>query len=87
MAIYPYENFKEWEVDMDRMRQHPQDAHLIKHIRGRVKASSENIQRQVHEYLQNLVFESNPVPAGQQLAKKTNKVFFIRHPQDPWFHV
>lgn len=87
MSAYPYESFKEWEHDMDRIRAHPQDVHLIQHVRGRVNASTVSIQRQVHEYLQDMAFANNPVPIGKMIAEKTGKMFFIRHPQDPWFYV
>lgn len=87
MAAYPYESFKEWETDMDRIRAHPQDVHLIKHVRGRVNASSEGLQRQVHEYLQDMAFSNNPIPIGRMVAEKTGKMFFIRDPHDPWFYV
>lgn len=87
MSVTPYESFNDWEKDMARIRQHPNDAHLIKHVRGRVNASSEDIQRQVHQYLQDMAFSNNPIPIGKALAKHTNKYFFVRHPQDPWFYV
>jgi hypothetical protein len=87
MSSYPYESFKEWEQDMERFRAHPQDVHLIKHIRSRVQASSEGLQKQVHEYLQDMAFASNPVPIGNMLAKKYSKLFFIRSSDDPWFYV
>lgn len=87
MAAYPYANFKEWEQDMDRFRQHPQDVHLIKHIRSRVQVSPQEIQREVHEYLQDMAFSNNPVPMGKLVAERTGKMFFIRDPHDPWFHV
>lgn len=85
MAQQPYESFKEWEKDMDRIRAHPQDVHLIQHVRGRVNASSEVIQRQVHEYLRDMAFASNPIPHGELLAKQTGKMFFIKRREDPWF--
>lgn len=87
MAANPYETFREWEVDMDRVRAHPNDGHLMQHVRGRVQASPEHIQKQVYEYLQDMAFSNNPVPIGKMLAQKTNKWFFVRHPHDPWFHV
>lgn len=87
MALYPYESFKEWELDMDRIRQHPQDAHLIQHVRSRVNASSENLRYQVHEYLQDMAFASNPINIGRMIADKNNKTFLIRDQQDPWFYV
>lgn len=85
MSLTPYVSFKEWERDMDRIRAHPNDGHLIQHVRARVNASSETIQRQVHEYLQDMQFEKNPILAGQALARRYNKVFFIKSAQDPWF--
>jgi len=87
MPSYPYESFKEWEQDMDRIRAHPQDVHLIKHVRCRVQASSEGIQKQVYEYLQDMAFGNNPIPIGNLIARKNDKVFFIRHAEDPWFYV
>ena len=87
MALHPYETFKEWEHDMDRIRAHPHDVHLIQHVRGRVNASSDVIQRQVHEYLQDMAFASNPIPIGRMVAEKTQKILMIRNQHDPWFYV
>lgn len=87
MRTHPYDSFKEWETDMDRIRAQPQDVHLIEHVRGRVKASSETLQKQVQEYLQDMAFSNNPISSGEMLAKRTGKMFFIRHAQDPWFYV
>ena len=87
MSLRPYESFREWEMDMDRIRANPNDLHLIKHVRGRVYASPESIQRQVHEYLQDIQFVNNPIPYGQMLAEHTNKVLTVKSSQDPWFSV
>lgn len=86
MALNPYSSFKEWETDMDRIRAHPQDANLIEHVKSRVVASSLEIQSQVNEYLMDVQFVQNPIYLGQVLARKYNKVLFIRHPQDPWWY-
>lgn len=82
----PYDSFAEWEFDLARIRSHPNDEHLIRHVRDRVNMSSDEIKDQVKEYLQDAAFANNPIPAGQDLAKRTNKWFFIRHPQDPWWY-
>lgn len=87
MSQNPYISFKEWETDMDRIRAQPNDVHLIQHVRGRVNASSEDLKNQVSEYLQDMAFSTNPIAIGQRVAQQTNKTFFIRHPQDPWFYV
>lgn len=87
MSLTPYASFKEWEKDMDRIRAHPQDSHLIQHVKGRISASSPEIQLQVTEYLQAVQFENDVIASGRSLACITNKVLFIRDLRDPWFTV
>lgn len=87
MRANPYDSFKEWEKDMDRIRAHPNDSQLMQHVRGRVNASSEMLQKQVYDYLQDMAFASNPINSGEILAKRTGKILFIRNQQDPWFYV
>ncbi len=86
MSLIPYENFTEWERDMNRLREHPKDVHLLNHVRNRVNISSVEIQAQVQEYLLDSQFEKNPVASGQDLARRTGKMLWIRHSEDPWFH-
>lgn len=83
----PYSSFKEWEVDMDRVRSRPNDGHLMQQVRVRVKASSDSIQKQVYEYLQSMAMVHNPISIGQLLAMKSKKILMIRNSEDPWFYV
>lgn len=87
MALTPYESFRDWEVDMERLRQNSNDIKLFEHVKNRFDVSSAEVKEQVQSYLQGVQFENNPVGVGAQLAKKYRKILVVKTKQDPWWDV
>lgn len=86
MKVQPYSDFKEWEQDMDKIRAHPNDFHLLQHVRSRVFASSSELQEAVNDYLLDSQFDTNPLAVGQYLANKYGKVLTVKTLEDIWWN-
>ena len=86
MKIKSYENFIEWEKDLQRVQENPNDMHLINHIAKRVEISADNIKKQIKEYLLDCAFDKNPVAVLSKIANESSTHFvFIKMREDPWF--
>jgi len=83
-----YESFEEWKADLERVRKHPNDTHLIAYVVKCVDNSSESIRNEIRDYLSSATLESNPMLVLQQIAKANPGYrVVIKSAEDIWFEV
>jgi hypothetical protein len=83
-----YRTFQEWHQDLERMRKHPNDSHLFRHVMGRIDSSEELLKKEIKDYLSNTMLETNPIVVMTEIAKANPGYrVFIKSKEDPWFYV
>jgi hypothetical protein len=81
-----YSSFDEWKKDYERYTAHPNDKHLMAYVVKCTNNSSDTIKKQIKEYLNNFMLETNPWMVFTQISKEhPNHKLFIKNKNDPWF--
>lgn len=83
-----YSSFKEWEADMEKIRNHPGDAYLINHVKSRIDQTEPAVKDQVMTYLNGVVLEKDPMRAISDVQANAKKhIVCVKNRYDIWFEV
>lgn len=82
-----YLTFKEWQKDLVRVNENPNDKHLLDHVLKCIDNSSPLVKREIKEYLSSSVLDTNPMEILNQISKEhPESLVIVKSVEDVWFY-
>ena len=84
-----YNSIEEWREDMDVLEANPNDVHWVATVAERMGRSSDAIQEQIRETIENAVMDENPIGFFKMVMRRLpdheKYILIIKSHDDPWF--
>lgn len=82
-----YASIEDWKIDMDYIRDNPNDSVFFNAVVRRVESSPKNIKLEIQDYLSGLALERNPWIVFEQITKENPEFTLIaNNSENPWFN-
>lgn len=83
-----YVTIEEWKKDMQLIQQNPRDEKFVMNVARRLNLSSEELQNQVRQIVENKMMDEEPHRYFQMIAAQSPKecVIIFKSKDDPWFN-
>lgn len=84
----PYESVEELNVDLDYVRNNPNDAKFFQRMVLKYKAASNEVQEELKSILMDRMLDHNPIFLMEKVAKDNpSKIIYCNTQEDPFFRV
>jgi hypothetical protein len=84
-----YRTLEEWEVDLEKFRQNPNDLRFLDSIVRKVNSTEKVLQSRIESSLKEAIIWSDPIMSYQEMIKDLDDTAIskciIRNETDPWF--